>query len=267
MGHAITDEGNRMPDQPMTGDSTATPALVPAVGRGLRTPRAAAIAGIAFGVLYILSTYVITLRPPANVTPLEFAQWYRTTAATNLTIVSLYLFPLAGIAFLWFIAVIRNRIGEREDRFFATVFIGSGLLFVAMLWATGATVGSLVDATRADRTAVPDPVTFDLVRSLAHTFFYVYATRAAAIFIVVTSTIALGTGAFPRWLIVLGYVIAVVQFISVGELEITVLLFPAWVIVLSLFILVGEVRFRRTSDDDPEAAAGAAATYPDDPAS
>ena len=47
----------------------------------------------------------------------------------------LYLVPFAGIAFLWFIGVVRDRIGEREDKFFATVFFGSGLLFVAMLFA------------------------------------------------------------------------------------------------------------------------------------
>jgi hypothetical protein len=92
---------------------------------------------------------------------------------------------------------------------------------------------------------VPDPATFALVRSLAHTFFQVYATRAAAIFVIVTSTIALGTGAFPRWLIVLGYLIAVIQFLSTGQREEAVLLFPAWVIVLSVSILLGDVRVRR----------------------
>jgi hypothetical protein len=29
--------------------------------------------------------------------------------------------PFAGIAFLWFIGVLRDRLGEFEDRFFATV--------------------------------------------------------------------------------------------------------------------------------------------------
>jgi hypothetical protein len=43
-------------------------------------------------------------------------------------LVGLYLAPFAGIAFLWFIAAIRSQLGEREDRFFATVFLGSGLL-------------------------------------------------------------------------------------------------------------------------------------------
>ena len=40
------------------------------------------------------------------------------------------LIPFAGIAFLWFIGVLRDRLGEQEDRFFATVFFGSGLLFL-----------------------------------------------------------------------------------------------------------------------------------------
>jgi hypothetical protein len=232
----------------MTGDTAGPVASAPdrpiATGvRGLRTPRAAAIAGLAFGVLYILSTYVLTVRPPDDLSVGEFPAWY-TTTTSNLTIVSLYLAPLAGIAFLWFIAVIRNRIGDREDRFFATVFIGSGLLFVAMLWAAAATVGSLLPVSRIDNVTVPDVTTFDLIRSLAHMFF-VYATRAAAIFVVVTSTIALGTAAFPRWLVVVGYLIAVIQFLTAGVLEVAVLLFPVWVMILSATILVGDERLRR----------------------
>jgi hypothetical protein len=236
-----------MPEEPVD-DAVAflgARPMIPNAVQGLRAPRAAAIAGIAFGVLYVLSTFVLTIRLPTDASPVAFAAWYRTTAVDTITMVSLYLTPLAGITFLWFVAVIRNRIGDREDRFFATVFLGSGLLFVAMIWAAGAVTGSLVAGNRLGVATVPDPVTFDLVRSLAHTFLYVYATRAAAIFVIVTSTIALGTGAFPRWLIVLGYVIAVIQFLTTGEFEVAILLFPAWVVILSVSILAGEVRVRR----------------------
>ena len=59
-------------------------------------------------------------------------------------ILALNLLPFAGIAFLWFIGVVRDRIGQGEDRFFATVFLGSGLLFIAMLFVTGAVAGGLV---------------------------------------------------------------------------------------------------------------------------
>ena len=48
------------------------------------------------------------------------------------------LIPFAGIAFLWFIGVIRTRLGDREDKLFATVFLGSRLLFVALLFLAGA---------------------------------------------------------------------------------------------------------------------------------
>ena len=232
----------------MTGDPSGPAApprerpIVPAVP-GLRAPRAAAIAGLAFGVLYILSTYVLTIRPPDGLSVSDFPDWY-TEATSNLSIVSLYLAPLAGIAFLWFIAVIRNRIGEREDRFFATVFIGSGLLFVALFWAAGATVASLVPVSRTDTAGAPDLATFDLLRSLASSFF-AYATRAASIFVIVTSTIAFGTGAFPRWLVGIGYLIALVQFFAAGLLDVAVLLFPVWVMVLSATILIGDVRLRR----------------------
>lgn len=37
----------------------------------------------------------------------------------------------------------RDRLGQQEDRFFAAVFPGSGLLFLAMLFASAAVVGGL----------------------------------------------------------------------------------------------------------------------------
>ena len=52
--------------------------------------------------------------------------------------------PFAGVAFLWFIGVLRDRLAQLEDRFFATVFFGSGLLFLAMLFAAAAVIGAVV---------------------------------------------------------------------------------------------------------------------------
>ena len=57
---------------------------------------------------------------------------------------ALDLMPFAGIAFLWFIGVVRDRIGLLEDRFFATVFLGSGLLYIAMIFASAALAGGLI---------------------------------------------------------------------------------------------------------------------------
>jgi hypothetical protein len=62
---------------------------------------------------------------------------------------------------------------------------------------------------------------------------------------IVTSTIALRTAVFPRWLGIAGYVIAVVMLLSLSALQWVVLLFPVWVFVLSLFILNSEIRAAR----------------------
>jgi membrane protein DedA with SNARE-associated domain len=103
------------------------PTLIP---QRMRTPRAAAIAGIVFSLLFITSLLLVWVSIPAD--PLVPAS----AVLNHLKAISfsLNLLPFAGIAFLWFIAVVRDRLGELEDRFFATVFLGSGLLFIAMVF-------------------------------------------------------------------------------------------------------------------------------------
>jgi hypothetical protein len=90
------------------------------IRRSLRTPRAAAIAGIILSLLLITSEVLIWLSIPSDpyASPLEVVQH-----AKNVSIF-LNLLPFAGIAFLWFMAVVRDHLGELEDRFFVTVFLG-----------------------------------------------------------------------------------------------------------------------------------------------
>ena len=74
----------------------------------LRAPRAAAIAGILFAVLLIASFLLLRLAVPAD--PLEAGAWLKTNV--NTVALALNLVPFAGIAFLWFIGVLRDRLGE-----------------------------------------------------------------------------------------------------------------------------------------------------------
>ena len=212
-----------------------------------RAPRSAGLAGIVFSVLFLAFALLLGARPPAGLSEAGLVDWYETTAKTPVTIAVLYVAPFAGIAFLWFLAVVRDRIGSREDRFLSTVFLGSGLLFVAMFWAAGAAIGE-PGRWQPVRGAPPlDATTLETFRSLSFSFLFVFAARAAAVFMIVTSTIALRTAVFPRWLIIAGYVIALVMLLSLSLLQWVVLLFPAWVFVLSLFILNTEVRARTPS--------------------
>src|SRR6266496_3896161 len=111
-------------------------------GSPLRTPRAAAVAGIVFSVLASAAFVLLRLSVPAH--PGVTGAWLTDSGRRAAVAVALNLVPFAGIAFLWFIGVLRDRIGAREDRFFATVFLGSGLLFVAMLFVAAAVAGATI---------------------------------------------------------------------------------------------------------------------------
>ena len=76
---------------------------------------------------------ILRTLPIAQWTDAEVIAWFAAGEDGPASFAALYLAPFAGIAFLWFVAVIRDQIGDREDRFFATVFFGSGILFVALL--------------------------------------------------------------------------------------------------------------------------------------
>ena len=236
------------------GSSGAGPAPTPGaaptqplVDLERHAPRSAGVAGILFSVLFAGSLLMAAVRPPEGLGEAELIDWFRANGLGSITIAALYLAPFAGIAFLWFIGVIRDRIGAREDRFFATVFLGSGLLFVAMYWGAAAVLASLVAGNRFDAAPEMNARTLEVVRSLAFSFLFVLAARAAAVFMIVTSTIALRTGVFPRLLIVAGYAIALVMLFSLTFLQWIVLLFPAWVFVASLYILAAEQRERKVS--------------------
>jgi hypothetical protein len=208
----------------------------------LRTPRAAGVAGLVFSVLLVASLVLLRANPPRRATPEQLVDWFQRQASGSLVLIGLYLVPFTGIAFLWFIGVVRHRIGDREDRFFSTVFQGSGLLFIAMLFAAAAVAGSLVAAVRFQGAAAPTAAEILSSRALAYSLLFVYAVRMAGVFMIATSTIAIRTATFPRWMAITGYAIALVLLLSVRFYDLLILLFPAWVALISVEILVRERR-------------------------
>lgn len=207
------------------------------VERKLETPRAAGIAGLVFSGLFIASILLVRADPEAGSSAEEIADFYLRKDAGRVALVGLYLAPFSGIAFLWFIAAIRSHLGEREDRFFATAFLGSGLLFVAMLFAASAAAGALLAAVKFQDQPVPSADTVLLARALAFSFLFVFGVRAAAVFMLVVSTIGLRTGFLPRWLVLAGYASGLLFLLSVTYVELLALLLPAWVTAVSIVIL------------------------------
>jgi hypothetical protein len=196
----------------------------------LRTPRAAAFAGIIFSVLWVAVFGLMRLSVPSD--PFEEGAWLAGDVALAMNLV-----PFAGIAFLWFVGVLRDRLGAREDQFFATVFLGSGVLLLAMLFVAAAVLGAIIVAFRAAPDALVHSATFHFGRGLAYGMINIYLVKTAAVFMITTSTIAIYTGLTPRWLAIGGYVIAVVLLIGSSYFDWSLLVFPLWVFLVSLSIL------------------------------
>lgn len=206
----------------------------------LKTPRAAAVAGIAFSILLIAALVLLRISTPANAgTP---GAWLADSTRRTAVTVALGLVPFAGIAFLWFVGVIRDRIGRLEDRFFGTVFLGSGLLFVGMLFVAAAVAGGLIAAAGSRKGGQLGESDLALGRNVTSLLLNVYAMRMAAVFSLTTVTIARRTKIVSSWLSAAGLVTAVVLLVGVGFTAWLELLFPAWILALSIDILIAGTR-------------------------
>ena len=131
--------------------------------------------------------------------------------------------------------MLRDRIGDREDRFFATVFLGSGLLFVAMLFVAAAVAGATIAAAGS---RLPGTDVLVLSRNVTGSLLNVYAMRMAAVFTLTTVNIARRTRIVSPWLIYAGLACAVVLLVGIGISPWVELVFPVWILALSLEILV-----------------------------
>jgi len=205
-----------------------------AIHNRLTAPRAAAVAGMLFSVLLIASYVLVWVSIPAN----PGAQDLDVITHSKKISLALNLLPFAGIAFLWFIAVVRNRLGALEDRFFATVFLGSGLLYIGMLFTSAALAGALIGILVNAPEILTQPGAYALGRAEIYQTMNVYGIKMAGVFMFSTSTILLRTSIVPRWMAFLGYFLSAVLLLSIGIIRWIPLVFPVWVLLISVAILL-----------------------------
>jgi hypothetical protein len=205
----------------------------------LKTPRAAAVAGIVFSVLFIISLVLVRMTVPAE--PQDSGTWLARDLKT--VAFAIYLFPFLGIAFLWFIGVLRDRMRAQEDRFFATVFMGSGLLFLAMLFVAGAIAAGVIMGFRTMPDRLVESGIYAFGRAAVYQLVNVYAVKMASVFMITASTLAIRTRMFPRWMAWLGYALALLLLLSTGYIFFWApLVFPLWVLLVSMNILLSNLK-------------------------
>ncbi len=205
-------------------------------------PKAAAVAGIIFSVLFITSLGLCLRALPTTLdTAAELA-----SLQTNrqIVILALNLVPFAGIAFLWFMGVVRDLLGTNEDQFFATVFLGSGLLFLAMIFTGAAATGSVM-LLSDESTSQTAASLYNIGSRFAREIVINYAIRMAGVFMISTSTLFLRTRVVPRWIAFLGYGLSLVMLLRVGHIERlgwVVMFLPLWILLLSIYVLFDNYR-------------------------
>ena len=202
--------------------------------RRLTTPRSASLAGILFAVLFGSSLMLLRIALPQDLT--TDTSWME--QSTGRIELALKLMPFAGITFLWFVGVVRDRLGEFEDQFFSTVFYGSSLLFMGMVFVSMAIAGGILSS---DRQGLQNDVLVfgrDVMLQISN----VYALRMAGVFMISLGTIWWRTGLMPRWLAIGTFLLAL-TLLLVNSLSFWVaLIFPGWVFLISLLILVWKYR-------------------------
>jgi hypothetical protein len=226
-------------------ENTADPEVAPAirerrkqVSRNVRSLEAAAIAGVVYAVLSAIGLTLLSQYPSLSLDDEELTAWFDEGEHQTSLIIGLNLIAMSSVAFLWFVAVIRRRIGEREDRFFATVFLGSSLVYVSV-WLGGAVAfaAPAVAMTVLDAGSVSE-ASASLAGGLGAGFLLVIAPRIQAVFVLTASSVILRARILSRWLSIVGYVIGIILFVAPLVWRPMTLLFPMWVFFLSVAIFV-----------------------------
>ncbi len=200
----------------------------------LRTPRAAALAGILFSLLYGTALVLIRISIPGDI--MANPDWL--DQYSRLVTLALNLVPYAGIAFIWFIGVIRDHLGDREDRFFSTVFLGSGLLFLALTFVSAALVGGILSTYQVEKNLIINTGLYTYNRAVIYNIINIYAVRMAGVFMISISTIWIRTGSMHKGWSFLTYGLALILLVSVQNFQWISLVFPAWVLAVSVYILI-----------------------------
>ncbi len=212
--------------------------------RFLQTPRAAGVAGIlfalTFGFIVVLFRSVLPLDPNAAGT------WLHNPGDRRNLDFALGLIPFCGIFFLWFLGAVRSHIGDAEDRFFATIVLGSGLLFIAMLFVFGALFGALISLAGL-YDGDPPLAVWRLGREISFNIAIVYAMRVGAVFMFSSSVIAYRLRNHVRPVIVVGFVGSLLLLFASPTTPWLQLIFPFWVLLVSINILVLAYRSRTPS--------------------
>ncbi|MFC8732907.1 hypothetical protein ACFT5B_10645 [Luteimicrobium sp. NPDC057192] len=224
----------------------------PAARRRVLQGHGAGVAGFLFAILFTWGFLLLDQGPGRTAGNDTLVSYYQGSGGTAILLAGFYLVPFAGLAFLWFMAASRHRIGQlahHEHTLFATVQLASGIAFVAMFFAAAAAAVSGVAASRLGGVPAGDLVgTTRTMLTYGDALLMIFGFRMAGVFILVTTTRALRAHLFPRWFAALSYAGVLVLLFSLSYVRWIVLIIPVWVFAATAITL-----FRRRTGKQLEA--------------
>lgn len=219
------------------------------VAEKVRSIEAAAISGIGFSILGVIALQLLASFPDLDQTDAELNAWFADSSNQTTLIIGANLMALSSILFLWFVAVIRRRLGTLEDRFFGTVFLGSAFAFVGVWLGHGAALAGPAAAVSHIDGATVDVSSATNAAGIGGAFLLLIGPRLQAVFVIVTSTLIMRSRVLPTWLAVVGFVVAFAMLFVPLLFDTLGLGFPAWVLLVSVVILLVRPRTRAAKLD------------------
>jgi hypothetical protein len=217
--------------------------LLPERRRRFASVEAAAIAGLVCAIGWSLALNGLLETPSITASAAEITAFFSSPDVGRSTLMQLQILVFATIAFLWFIGVVRSRLGDAEPKLFGTAFLGGAVLFSVILLVGGAALAAPAVLVRVGG-VIPDPGAVSVSRATAVVLLSVVAPRIATLVIFSTATLGRTTGALPMWLVWLSYAVGVIEFINVTISAPTIYTFPAWIALVSIVLLI-----RRSTGD------------------
>lgn len=197
------------------------------------------IAAIVFAVLFVVGFLMVSDSPDGDESNLKWIRYYADSENRRMIVLGVIMLTLAAIAFLIFLGVLREwlRGAAVGSVWIATVAFASGLVFVGMLAVFALGQGSVAASIAFGDAPVPRDA--DLMRTFVSAGFgamLLFGATTAGLLTFTTSILSGRAALLPKWLVVSGYVAAVIVFFG-GLLFIPIVLFLLWMLVVGIVMI------------------------------
>lgn len=197
------------------------------------------VLGAAFSILFLLSLWLLSSVPRPRDGDQAFEDFYSSDERRKVVIVGLYLLPLSAVAFIWFLAALRQWVAKTwpiDRQIIGTVQLLSGFAFITLALASAA--ASVIPAAAIELSDQPlDPALARQFPLYGNALLLIFGIRMSAMFVMTTANMGLKSGALPKWFAYLSFLLAVILFLSYSLSIWLVVGFPVWIFALGILII------------------------------